>query len=47
MDEKTIVKLELNKIMKSVAAYAVLPETRRGLELERPQTERKKSDYQI
>lgn len=45
MDEKTIVKLELNKIMKSVAAYAVLPETRRALDLERPQTERKEAEY--
>ena len=47
MDEKTIVKLELNKIMKSVAAYAVLPETRRALDLERPQTERKEAEYQL
>ena len=45
MDEKTIVKLELNKIMKSVAAYAVLPESRRALDLERPQTERKEAEY--
>lgn len=40
MDEKIIEKLELNKILASVAAYAVLPKTKRLLEKETPVCDR-------
>lgn len=39
MDKKAIEKLELNKILSSVALYAVLPYTRRALAVEEPCTD--------
>ena len=39
MDKKAIEKLELNKILSSIALYAVLPYTRRALAVEEPCTD--------
>ena len=39
MDRKTIEKLELNKILASAASFAVLPQTKRMLLAEEPQTD--------
>ena len=45
MDRKTVEKLELNKILRSVASYAVLPETRAALEKTMPETQMREAQY--
>lgn len=45
MDRKTIEKLELNKILRSVASYAALPGTGRALQNAVPETEIREAKY--
>ncbi len=45
MDDKTVVKLELNKILRAAAAYAALPETRAALEKTLPETQMREALY--
>ena len=45
MDQRTIEKLELNKILKAAASFAVLPETKERLAGTFPETELKEARY--
>ena len=45
MDRKTIEKLELNKILKAVASFAVLPQTKAALENAMPESEIGEAKY--
>ena len=45
MDQRTIEKLELNKILKAAASFAVLPETKERLAGTLPETELKEARY--
>ena len=45
MDRKTIEKLELNKILKAVASFAVLPQTKAALESAMPESEIGEAKY--
>lgn len=45
MDRKTIEKLELNKILKAVASFAVLPQTKAALENAMPESEIGEAEY--
>ena len=45
MDRKTIEKLELNKILKAVASFAVLPQTKAALENAVPESEIGEAEY--
>ena len=45
MDDKTVVKLELNKILRAAASYAALPETRAALEKTLPETQMREALY--
>lgn len=45
MDDKSIEKLELNKILKGVSSFAVLPNTKSLLESTIPETEEKEARY--
>lgn len=45
MDRKTIEKLELNKILKTVASFAVLPQTKAALESAMPESEIGEAKY--
>lgn len=45
MDRKTIEKLELNKILKAVASFAVLPQTKAALESAVPESEIGEAKY--